>query len=91
MRVNDNREDALKYPVSGMGCVIRAFLAMACQLGQLREVKENMASRCLVLTRKAAHSPPVAETVGLTSLSPNCRGPLGQYYRVGEGHEDNGY
>lgn len=51
----------------------------------------NTASIYFVLTMKAAYSPPVAEMVSFTGLSPKCRGGLGQYHRTGEDDEDNGY
>lgn len=51
----------------------------------------NTTSMYSVLTMKAAYSPPVAEMVNFTGLSPTCRGGLGQYYRIGEEDEDNGH
>lgn len=80
----------MKYPCEWHGVCDNGLLALARQLGQLHAVKEDMASMRLVLPMKAAYSPPVAEMVGLTGLSPNCRGALGQYDRIGEGDEDNG-
>lgn len=51
----------------------------------------NRTSKYSVLTMKAAYSPPVAEMVSFTGLSPKCRGGLGQYYRTGEEDEVNGH
>lgn len=43
-----------------------------------------------VLNMKGVYSPPGAEMVSFTGLSPKCRGQLGQY-RTEEEDEDNGY
>lgn len=50
----------------------------------------NTASMDSVLTMKAESSP-VAEMISFTGLSPKHGGGLGQYYRIGEEDEDNGY
>lgn len=50
----------------------------------------NTASMDFVLTMKAESSPPVAEMISFTGLSPKYGGGLGQYYRIEE-DEDNGY
>lgn len=52
---------------------------MVCPLQSLGEVEVNTTSIQSVLTMKAAYSPPVAEMVSVTGLSPKCRGGLGQY------------